>query len=235
MAVVSAELPRSAVRALKRALFIVIGLMLAYVLYHNEHFLVDPADTNWPHYRDIGRWLLPHGLIGAVALAAGLLQFSSRLRSAFPKVHRIGGRIYITAVFVAAPLGAYITYLDQQIGYTWSFTMAGLLFAGLWMLATAMAFGLILKRRVDLHRQWMTRSFSMLLIFLEVRVFEGMTGWGEDPAGDTIAVWAFVVLGYPLADLALLLEDLLQGRAAKVTAKRALDAKTPGLAGPSSA
>ena len=35
----------------KYLLFGFIGLMVAYVLRHNEHFLIDPKDPVWQHYQ----------------------------------------------------------------------------------------------------------------------------------------------------------------------------------------
>lgn len=68
--------PQSAWLAPKTILFALIGLMLLYVLYHTEHFLIDPIDPSWPHYREVASWLLPHGLIGALALTLAFMQFN---------------------------------------------------------------------------------------------------------------------------------------------------------------
>ena len=108
----------------KQILFGLIGLTLLYVVYHTEHFLIDSTDPNWPRYRDIARWLLPHGLVGALALALSFTQFSTRLRTRYPRFHRVSGRTYISAVCIVARLGVYIGYLDEQAGYTRSFTVA---------------------------------------------------------------------------------------------------------------
>lgn len=196
----------------KTILFALIGLMLLYVLYHTEHFLIDPTDPSWPHYREVAGGLLPHGLIGALALTLAFLQFNQRLRSRYPRLHRVCGRIYVTAVFIVAPLGVYLGYLDQKIGYDWSFIAACIVFAALWLLATAMAFGFIRAGRVEQHRRWMTRSLAMALVFVEVRVVSGLTGWENAPASDTTAVWVCIALGYPLADLVLQLEESLRWR-----------------------
>jgi uncharacterized membrane protein len=191
----------------KYALFACIGLMLAYVLYHTEHFLIDAADPEWRHYRDIGGWLLPHGVIGALALVLSFMQFSSRLRSRYPQVHRVSGRIYVVAVCIVAPFGVYISYLDRSIGYTVSFTVASTVLATLWMFATLAAYVFIRSRQIEQHRRWMTRSLAMALVFLEIRVLGGLTGLEDTPAGDTLAVWVCVALGYPLADLVLQIEE----------------------------
>ena len=197
----------------KHAVFSCIALMLAYVLYHNEHFLIDATNPLWPHYRTIGPWLLPHGIVGATALAMTFFQFSTRLRSRNAQLHRVMGRIYVAAVFVVAPLGAYIQFLDETTGDSRSFTFAAITFASLWMFATGMAFWCIRGRRIDQHRQWMTRSLAMALVFLEVRVTEGLTGWDTlGPAVDEMVVWVCVALGYPLADTVLQIETYLRSR-----------------------
>jgi uncharacterized membrane protein len=198
---------------LKLVLFVFIGLMLMYVLFHTEHFLIDSADPSWPHYYNIGRWLLPHGLIGALALVLSFMQFSSHLRTRYTQFHRLCGRIYITSVCIVAPIGAYISVLDESIGYTPSFMVASTILAVLWMFATLMAFWQIRAGRVEQHRQWMTRSLTTALVFLEVRVVGGLSGWEDTPASDTVVIWACVALAYPFADTALQIEDFLRSRA----------------------
>lgn len=200
----------------KHVLFAGIWLMLAYVLYHNERFLVDPSDASWPHYHDLGWRLLVHGVFGAMALFLIFMQFNDRLRQRYLTLHRVFGRIYITGVFIAGPFGVYIASLDKSIGYTFSFTLATAVLVTLWMFATAMALWCIRMRRVDQHRRWMTRSVAMALTFLEVRVFEGITGLGVSPDGDTLVVWTCAALGYPLADAVLQIEEFLHSRASRI-------------------
>ncbi len=155
---------------LKYLLFGFIGLMIGYVLVHNESFLVHRSDPVWQHYHPFRWWLLPHGIAGACAILLGPLQFSDRLRQRFTKLHRVVGRIYITGALVLAPLGAYIQYFNERIGGPRSFTIAAGVDAALLMVTTLIAFAFILNGKVQQHRQWMTRSFAVSLIFLEVRV-----------------------------------------------------------------
>ena len=65
---------------LKYLLFGFIGLMIGYVLVHNESFLVHRDAPVWQHYHPFRWWLLPHGIAGACAILLGPLQFSDRLR-----------------------------------------------------------------------------------------------------------------------------------------------------------
>jgi len=127
MSTTSAPLqPLSRLR-LKYLLFAFIGLMILYVLRHNERFLVDATDPVWRHYQAFKWWLLPHGLAGACALLLGPIQFSDRLRLRFAKLHRVVGRFYVVGVFIAAPLGFYIQYFQERMGASRSFSFAAAL------------------------------------------------------------------------------------------------------------
>src|SRR3954468_17221114 len=102
-----------------------IFLMMAYVLNHNERFLINGNDPAWPHYQTFKWWLLPHGLAAACALLLGPMQFSDRLRKRYTKLHRVVGRIYVAGALIGAPLGAYIQYrFDEPAGASRSFSIA---------------------------------------------------------------------------------------------------------------
>src|SRR6185295_17110551 len=100
----------------KHLVFTFIGVATVYVLYHNESFLLDPADPRWVHYNSLGWWLLLHGVAGGCALVLAPMQFSDRLRTRFTRLHRITGRIYVGSVLVLGPFGAYVQYLDEAVG-----------------------------------------------------------------------------------------------------------------------
>jgi uncharacterized membrane protein len=188
----------------KRFLWGIFGLMLAYVLVHDESFLVHPKDPLWQHYEPFKWWLLPHGIAGACALLLGPMQFSDRLRNRFTQLHRVVGRIYVAGVFVAAPLGFYIQYFQERMGDPRSFSIAAAADATLWMITTGIAMVFILKGKVQEHRQWMTRSFAVALVFLEVRVIGGVTGFENlDVQANETIVWACLAFSILSADLVL--------------------------------
>jgi uncharacterized membrane protein len=198
----------------KYLLFAFIGLMIAYVLRHNESFLLRPQDPVWHHYQPFKWYLLPHGIAGACALLLGPMQFSDRLRRRYTQLHRVVGRIYVAGVFVAGPLGFYIQFFQERMGETRSFSVAALVDAALWMTVTAIALAFILAGKVQQHRQWMTRSFAVALVFLEVRVVGGITGWERlgSQATETI-VWSCLVFAVLSADIVLQLQELRSSRA----------------------
>jgi uncharacterized membrane protein len=198
----------------KYLLFGFIGLMMAYVLVHNERFLINRTDPEWAHISSFKWYLLPHGIMGACALLLGPMQFSDRLRQRFAKFHRVVGRFYVAGVFIGAPLGIYIQHYEERMGGTRSFSLAAFTDAAIWMLTTAIAMYFILKGKVQLHRQWMTRSFAVAIVFLEVRVVSGVFGFDDSAsAGETI-VWMCVAFSLLFADFVLQWQDLRRLRPA---------------------
>jgi hypothetical protein len=198
----------------KYLLLAAIGLMWAYVIPHDESFLVNPKDPMWPHYEPFKWWLLPHGIAGACALLLGPIQFSDRLRQRFSRFHRVVGRIYVGGVFLAAPLGFYIQYSQERTGVPRSFSIAAAVDAALWMLTTGIALLFILRGKVHEHQQWMTRSFAVALVFLEVRVIGGLGGWDNlDAQANETIVWACLAFSILSADLVLQWQKLARSRA----------------------
>jgi uncharacterized membrane protein len=222
MATATTPLQRISWARSKYFLFGFIGLMVAYVLRHNEHFLIDTKDPVWQHYQPFKWKLLPHGLAGACALLLGPMQFSDRLRQRFTKFHRVVGRFYIAGVFTAAPFGLYIQYFQERTGAPRSFSVAAGADATLWMLTTAIALAFILKGKVQQHRQWMTRSYAVAIVFLEVRVIQGVTGWERlgIAATETI-VWSCLVFAILLADIVLQWQELRSTSATPAKAQTA--------------
>ena len=197
----------------KYLIFAFVGLMVAYVLNHNESFLIHGNDPVWHHYQPFKWWLLPHGIAGACALLLGPMQFSDRLRKKYAKLHRVVGRFYIGGVFVAGPLGFYIQFFQERFGATRSFSIAGAVDAALWMTTTAIALLFILRGNVNLHRQWMTRSFAVAIVFLEVRVIGGVTGWDAlGPKTIETIVWVCLAFAVLSADIVLQWQDLVGTR-----------------------
>ena len=212
MATATAPLQISSQFRWKYVLFGIVGLMVAYVLWHNERFLVNRADPEWEHIKSFRWYLLPHGLAGACAILLGPLQFSDRLRQRFTKMHRVVGRIYVFGALVCAPLGAYIQYYEERMGGPRSFSIAGLTDAIMLTGITAIAFGFILRGKVQQHRQWMTRSFAVALVFVEVRVVGGLTGWDNNPVIIETIVWTCLAFAVLSGDIVLQVQESLRSR-----------------------
>jgi hypothetical protein len=204
----------------KYLVFTAIAAMTAYVLYHNERFLIDPAHPIWNHYEPFKWWLLPHGLAGACALLLAPLQFAEGLRRRHTALHRTIGTFYIIGVFILGPLGLYIQYLDEAQGAARSFTIETIIQSSTLMITTAIGLYFALKRQFNYHRQWMIRSYAVALTFIEIRVILGVSGL-DDPFDWHIletVVWSCVASSVLIGDIANQLYDGHLGRLRTATA-----------------
>jgi uncharacterized membrane protein len=161
----SAPVTRSSFRA-KHALFAVLGLMTLFVLYHNERFIIDHRLDDWKYYFPVRWWLLPHGLAGALALFIGPVQFSTRFRQRHVRVHRLMGKFYLAGVAIAGPMAVYLSMIHNPP----QLRILSVVQASSWWLTTGLAFYCIRHGNVQQHRQWMTRSYSVTMIFVMARV-----------------------------------------------------------------
>jgi uncharacterized membrane protein len=187
----------------KYVVFSVIAVMMVYVIFHNERFVIEPENPAWQHYEPFKWWLLPHAIAGTLMFLAAPLQFSERLRKRFPKLHRIAGRLYVLSVLIVGPTGAYIQYFEERMGFPRSFTVLAVIDALLLMGTTLMGFVFAYRRKIAQHRQWMVRSFAMALVFVEARFILGITGWERLGVEVVQAViWSCIAMALLLADLA---------------------------------
>jgi uncharacterized membrane protein len=214
----------------KYVVFTGIAVMMVYVLFHNERFLVEPEHPVWQHYEPFKWWLLPHGIAGAFVLLLAPLQFSERLRKRYVKLHRICGRLYVLGAIVLAPLGAYIQYVEERQGFPRSFTVLGVVDAVMLLTTTLIAFFFAYQRKITQHRQWMNRSYAVALVFVTTRFILGVTGWERLGVEIVQAViWSCLALSLLAADLMNNWGELRAALTAPV--KATVPAKQPVLAG----
>jgi uncharacterized membrane protein len=199
-------MPASSARPfrIKYLVFAAIAAMAAYVLYHNERFLIDPAHPVWNHYDPFKWWLLPHGIAGACALVLAPMQFAEGLRRRHTTVHRTMGTIYVISVFIFAPLGLYIQYLDEAQGAARSFTIETVIQSSTLMITTGIGCYFALKRQFTYHRQWMIRSYAVALTFLEIRLILGIFGLDQPLDWHVLetVVWSCVASSVLIGDIA---------------------------------
>jgi disulfide bond formation protein DsbB len=193
----------------KYVVFSGIAVMTAYVLWHNERFLIEPENPIWQHYAKIKWLLLPHALFGAIVILLAPLQFSERLRKRYVKLHRIAGRLYVIGVLLISPLGAYLQYDEERMGQPRTFTILAVTNAVMLMGATALAFLFAYQRKIAQHRQWMTRSYAIALVFIVNRFILGITGWellGVEMV--QAIIWACLAMAVLLGDVAIAWKDV---------------------------
>ena len=189
----------------KRAMFLVLGLMFLFVLWRSERFIIDRSHPDWVYYFPVRWWLIPHGLGGLIALVAGPFQFSSRLRQRHLQFHRMMGRAYLIGVAIAVPFSVYLSLTHSTL----AFRFLLLTLAAVWAFTTAVAFAAVLNRKVQIHRQWMVRSYAITTTFVTTRVLTAIPAIGG--GGEAIyipAQWALLVATMILVELGLVWRDL---------------------------
>ena len=161
----------------KYVIFALIALMMGYVIVHNERFLIEPENPMWAHFSNYGWWIITHAMAGVAALFLAPFQFSDRLRQRYTNIHHIVGYVYVGGIFFLAPFGAYVQYIAEAIdGAPRSFTVLATVDAAMLYITTGVALMFARRRRLTLHRQWMTRSYTVALVFFEGRMILGVTG-----------------------------------------------------------
>jgi hypothetical protein len=111
---------------------------------------------------------LLHILGGGIVIIFGAAQFSQRLRSKRPTIHRWMGYVYIAGVFVGG-LAALNLSLYSSGGLVAHFGFGAL--AIIWLVSTAIAFNKIRQRKIIEHQRWMIRSYALTLAALTLRIY----------------------------------------------------------------
>jgi len=203
--------PGSGRSGFKTALWISLGLTALFVFITSEVLLA----TDYPMYHAYRlqviadrHLLIPHTLSGVIALVAGAMQFSSRLRRRHLKFHRVLGRIYVVSVLIGAPTGIALAAGRPGLPGT---SMQ----AAAWIVCTTAAFIAARNRQVAQHRQWMVRSYAVTFTFVSSRVLNlWPVYWSH--LGDSLAavgVIAFTLASLLVADLGLNWRELTTRRA----------------------
>jgi uncharacterized membrane protein len=186
--------PRSARSRWKPILWTSLGLIVLFVFITSEVLLV----TDYPMYHAYRlqviadrQLLIPHTLGGVIALLAGPIQFSSRLRQRHLKFHRVLGRIYVLSVFIGAATG--VALATGRPGFPGTSMQAAA-----WIVCTTAAVITARNRQILAHRQWMARSYAVTFTFVSSRVLNLWPRYWSH-LGDTFA--AVGVIAFTLASL----------------------------------
>ncbi|HEX8713170.1 MAG TPA: DUF2306 domain-containing protein [Terracidiphilus sp.] len=195
----------------KIVVWISLGLTTLFVFITSEVFLI----ADYPMYHAYRlqviadrHLLIPHTICGAIALLAGPVQFSSRIRQRYLKFHRVLGLLYVISVFIGAGTGIALAAGRPGLPGT---SMQ----AAAWIVCTSAAFITARNRQIVQHRQWMARSYAVTFTFVSSRVLNLWPRYWSH-LGDSFA--AIGVIAFTLASL-LIVELGLSWR--ELTTRRA--------------
>lgn len=196
----------------KRLFFATVGLAFLFVLWNNERFFLNPRAPEWAHFNPIRWLLLPHGLAGLVALLLGATQFSTSLRRRNPRIHRLFGKLYIIGTVILAPVAVWMAFINSP----WFLIVFTCVQASTLLLFTFAAYACVRRREFSAHREWMVRSYGILLIFLEGRVLMAIPALERGGMDSIVLVnWACMVITLVVVEYFLRWRQLFPVRAVR--------------------
>ena len=194
----------------RTVLWIFLGITALFVFITSEVLLV----TDYPMYHSYRlqviadrHLLIPHTLAGMLALLIGPINFSSRIRQRYLKLHRVLGRIYVISVFIGAATGVALATGRPGLPGT---SMQ----AAAWIVCTSAALIAARNRQIVQHRQWMVRSYAVTFTFVSSRLLNLWPRYWSH-LGDSLAavgVIAFTLASLLIADIGLNWHELTTRR-----------------------
>lgn len=211
MATTTLLAPTSRRSRFKILLWVSLGLTALFVIITSEVFLA----ADYPMYHAYRlqviadrHLLIPHTICGTVALLAGPVQFSSRLRRRYLKFHRVLGYMYFVSVLIGAFTGIALAAGRPGLPGT---SMQ----AAAWIVCTTAAVVAARNRQLPQHRQWMARSYAVTFTFVSSRVLNLWPRYWSH-LGDSLAavgVIAFTLVSLLAVDIGLNWRELTTRRA----------------------
>jgi len=190
---------------LKVALGITLALLAIRFIFKDALPYFGFQETTFRHYWDVKWWLIGHITGGLLALIIGPLQFWTYFRNTYVSTHRLLGRIYLLSILFASGCAIYIIFeLDYAQAWNWAVSLLGLVTA--WLVTSFMAYRSIKKRRFQIHKEWMIRSYIVTFAFVSFRFLQELPSLlnmsGEVSRGATF-IWLSWSIPLLIAEVAL--------------------------------
>lgn len=140
--------------------------VIAYGLFPLESIIDSTVGASFPAHKTA---LYSHIFGAAVALSLGSFQFSTRLRTTRPQLHRWMGRLYLgVGVVVGGTAGLIMSTrafggIPARLGFA--------LLAVLWLYTGVRAYLAIRGGDTVAHRRWMVRNFSLTFAAVTLRLY----------------------------------------------------------------
>lgn len=180
----------------------VFGASLYFIVHASRFFTFAPKVLG--KYLPLKWAIFLHVAGGMIALVAGPLALSKRLRLARPRVHRVLGRVFVGAI-VAGGGSALVLALRTAPTVGFAYAASLVVLATVWVGAALAAIVTAMKKRFDLHERWATRSYLATVAFVaQSLLFEAPFVARLGPYPETTATviwlsWTVPMIAYELA------------------------------------
>ena len=147
-------------------LFALFLIAFKFVLGEIKYYSLDQEVLG--RFWKIKWWLYGHVSGGILALLIGPFQFWSKFRTKYITTHRLLGKIYLIAILIGSLSSCYLAWTSAlAIHWTWGLALQVLGIA--WFFTALMAYRAIRKRRIQIHKEWMIRSYVVTFAFVSFR------------------------------------------------------------------
>jgi uncharacterized membrane protein len=174
------------VLALMLVLLVAFKFVIRYVFPYYLHYNAAGFGHNWPQRG----WVLIHITSGMVALLCGPWQFLRWMRTRYLRLHRVMGRVYLIAIACGAIAAFYLASTTTN-GRPWGLGLVGLTLA--WITTAGMAYYAIRQRQIQVHQEWMVRSYIVTFAFVTFRFLSDtppLSRLGPPSETDITYIWA---------------------------------------------
>lgn len=175
----------SASSLLTKAVYATLGIVTIYFVFTRAFPYLNYAHAE-KNYGTKSLFIFAHVIFGISATLIGPFQFVSAIRKRNVLVHRTMGKIYLLCTMFGSLVSWVVISQEVDLGYK-----SGLILLGFaWISCGIMAYLSIRRGCVEIHRQWMVRSYVVTLAFVTFRLvadfirpyhYEGasaMLAWG---------------------------------------------------------
>lgn len=179
-----------------------LAAVLIWFVSKRFHYFADYSLNSYgEHYWPRRSGLILHLTGGMLAISVGLVQIWLGLTNRVSTLHRALGKVYGVGVLIGSLGGFYLALtIPGHLPYS-----AGLfMLCVAWVLTTSMALYAIRERRIEQHREWMLRSYTVTFAFVTYRLaYTWLSRWihvPDDPVADDLdtslawACWAVPLL-----------------------------------------
>jgi hypothetical protein len=144
--------------------WILIFVITRHFMHGADHFLQLTPEALGKYFSR--KWvLIAHITAGGGALILGPLQFWSRFRARYIKLHRWVGLAYLLAILVSSACAMILSFTTAY-DVNWAYAFSLQVWVSVWIISTVIAYRAALRKKFKLHQEWMTRSYIVTLAFI---------------------------------------------------------------------
>ena len=115
---------------------------------------------------------LIHIIPGLVFVISGPFQFMHKVRSRYPKWHRVGGRLFLISGSIIGTTALIMSFAVPAIGGV-NQMVATVLFSLFFLYALFKVFQQVLQHKIASHREWAIRAYSIGIAVATIRIING--------------------------------------------------------------